>query len=85
MQAVAFAVPALEIVDSRIKDWKISIVDTIADNGASSGFVLGLEPRRLQELDLENCGITLRRNGEMISIGTGGACLGHPAVRLHFG
>jgi 2-keto-4-pentenoate hydratase len=78
MQAIAFVVPALEIVDSRIKDWKISIVDTIADNGASSRFVLGLEPRRLQDLDLENCGMTLLRNGEVTSVGAGSACLGHP-------
>jgi 2-keto-4-pentenoate hydratase len=78
IQAIAFAVPALEIVDSRIKDWKITIVDTIADNGASSRYVLGLEPRSLKDLDLENCGMTLYRNGEVSSIGTGSACLGHP-------
>jgi 2-keto-4-pentenoate hydratase len=78
MRAIAFAVPALEIVDSRIKDWKITIVDTISDNGASSKYVLGLEPRRLHDLDLENCGMTLYRNGEIASIGTGSACLGHP-------
>jgi 2-keto-4-pentenoate hydratase len=78
MQSVAFAVPALEIVDSRIKDWKITIVDTIADNGASSRYVLGLEPRGLKDLDLENCGMTLYRNGEVSSVGTGSACLGHP-------
>ncbi len=78
MHATAFAVPALEIVDSRIKDWKITIVDTVSDNGASSKYVLGLEPRRLYDLDLENCGMTLCRNGEIVSIGTGSACLGHP-------
>lgn len=78
MHATAFAVPALEIVDSRIKDWKITIVDTVSDNGASSKYVLGLEPRRLYDLDLENCGMTLYRNGEIASIGTGSACLGHP-------
>jgi len=78
IQAIAFAVPALEIVDSRIKDWRIIIVDTVSDNGASSRYVLGLEPRRLHDLDLENCGMTLSRNGEIASIGTGSACLGHP-------
>jgi 2-keto-4-pentenoate hydratase len=78
IRAVAFVVTALEIVDSRIKDWKISAVDTIADNGASSRFVLGLEPRRIQDIDLENCGMTLLRNGEITSVGTGSACLGHP-------
>ena len=78
MSAVSYAVPALEIVDSRIKDWKISIVDTIADNGASSRFVLGLEPRRLQDVDLQTCGMALLRNGEVVSVGAGSACLGHP-------
>ena len=78
MQAIDFAIPALEIVDSRIKDWNISIVDTIADNGAASRYVLGLEPRKLDNLDLENCGMTLHRNGEVVSIGTGSASLGHP-------
>lgn len=78
MQAIDFALPALEIVDSRIKDWNISIVDTVADNGAASRYVLGLEPRKLDNLDLENCGMSLRRNGEVVSIGTGSASLGHP-------
>ena len=78
MQATAFVVPALEIVDSRIRDWKISIVETIADNGGASRFVLGLEPRRLQDLDLEGCGMTLLRNGQVTSVGAGSACLGHP-------
>jgi 2-keto-4-pentenoate hydratase len=78
MQAIDFAIPALEIVDSRIRDWNISIVDTIADNGAASRYVLGLEPRKLDNLDLENCGMSLRRNGEVVSIGTGSASLGHP-------
>jgi 2-keto-4-pentenoate hydratase len=78
MRSVAFVVPALEIVDSRIENWNITIVDTIADNGASSKYVLGLEPRRLYNLDLENCGMTLYRNGKVASTGTGSACLGHP-------
>lgn len=78
IRAVDFVVPALEIVDSRIEDWKISIVDTIADNGASSRFVLGMEPKRLQDIDLETCGMTLLRNGEVTSVGAGSACLGHP-------
>ncbi len=47
MGAVAFVVPALEIVDSRIKDWKITILDTVADNGSSARFVLGAAPKRL--------------------------------------
>jgi 2-keto-4-pentenoate hydratase len=78
MRAVGFVVPALEIVDSRVADWKISIVDTIADNGSSARFVLGLEPRRLADVELETCGMALYRSGTMASSGSGAACLGHP-------
>ncbi|MGO4714391.1 2-keto-4-pentenoate hydratase [Bradyrhizobium sp. 2TAF24] len=78
LRAVDHAVAALEIVDSRIVDWQISIVDTIADNGSSARFVLGLEPRRLTDLNLETCGMALSRNGDVVSVGAGVACLGHP-------
>lgn len=78
MAAVEYAVPALEIVDSRIADWKISIVDTIGDNGSSARFVLGLEPRRLSDLDLETCGMVMTVDGAVASVGSGAACLGHP-------
>jgi 2-keto-4-pentenoate hydratase len=49
MRAVAYTVPALEIVDSRIRDWKITILDTVADNGSSARFVLGAAPKRLTD------------------------------------
>lgn len=75
MRAVAYAVPALEIVDSRIKDWKITILDTVADNGSSARFVLGAAPRRLTDIDLEACGMMMTRNGAIVSVGSGAACL----------
>jgi 2-keto-4-pentenoate hydratase len=78
MRSVAFAVPALEIVDSRVADWKITIVDTIADNGSSARFVLGLEPRRLCDVELETCGMVLYRDVVPTTVGSGAACLGHP-------
>ena len=78
MAAVSFAVPALEIVDSRIADWKISIVDTIADNGSSARYVLGLEPKRLSDVELETCGMVMTCDGATVSLGSGAACLGHP-------
>ena len=76
--AIAFVFPALEIVDSRIANWKIGIVDTIADNGASAGFVLGPGARSPAEVDLAACGMALFKNGEVASRGTGSDCLGHP-------
>jgi 2-keto-4-pentenoate hydratase len=78
MRAVAYTVPALEIVDSRIRDWKITILDTVADNGSSARFVLGAAPKRLTDIDLEACGMMMTRNGAIVSVGSGAACLGHP-------
>ena len=78
MRAVAFVAPALEIVDSRIADWKISIVDTIADNGSSARFVLGNTIRKLTDVDLLTSGMMMTRNGGVVSVGSGAACLGHP-------
>lgn len=78
VEAIGSVMPALEIVDSRISDWKISIVDTIADNGASAAFVLGRESKNLDEIDFASCGMILTRNGEEVSVGTASACLGSP-------
>jgi len=80
LAALAYALPAIEIVDSRIADWKITFADTVADNGSSAFLVLGREPRRLEGLDLEACGMVLERNGKVASHGVGAACLGHPLV-----
>lgn len=76
--AVKAAVPAIEIVDSRIADWKITFADTVADNGSSAYFVLGDEQRFLDALDLWTCGMVLEVNGQVRSVGAGAACLGHP-------
>jgi 2-keto-4-pentenoate hydratase len=78
LAAASHAVAAIEIVDSRIADWKISFADTVADNGSSAFFVLGDEPRPLAGLDLYTCGMALELNGELASLGAGAACLGHP-------
>jgi 2-keto-4-pentenoate hydratase len=76
--ATAYALPAIEIVGSRIARWDIRIVDTIADNGSSGAFVLGTTPRPLDQLDLRLCGMALFRRGTPVSVGAGAACLGHP-------
>jgi 2-keto-4-pentenoate hydratase len=72
------AVAAIEIVDSRIADWKITFADTVADNGSSAFFVLGRERKKLAGLDLYTCGMALEINGVVASLGAGAACLGHP-------
>jgi 2-keto-4-pentenoate hydratase len=76
--SIAHAVAAIEIVDSRISDWKITFADTVADNGSSAFYVLGSDPQRLDGLDLWTCGMALEVNGEVASLGAGVACLGHP-------
>jgi len=78
LSAASYAVAALEIVDSRIADWKITFADTVADNGSSAGFVLGPTRRALGGLDLRTCGMVLQVNGVVASLGVGAACLGHP-------
>jgi len=79
INAIDYALPALEIVGSRITQWNIRLVDTIADNASSSAFVLGGSPKKLDQLDLHNCRMTLACDDEQdVSIGSGAACLGHP-------
>jgi 2-keto-4-pentenoate hydratase len=78
LRAVDFALPAIEIVDSRIADWKIGIFDTVADNASSGLYVLGGMPKKLDGLDLRLCGMVMESAGEPVSVGAGAACLGHP-------
>jgi 2-keto-4-pentenoate hydratase len=79
LRAVEFVLPAIEVVDSRIADWDISIFDTVADNASSGLFVTGGSPRALLEIDdLRASEMALTVDGEVVSSGTGSACLGHP-------
>ncbi len=78
MSAIAYALPAIEIVDSRLKDWKITIADTVADNASAAFFVLGSQPQSLAGLDLVTCGMMLTLDGSLASVGAGAACMGHP-------
>jgi 2-keto-4-pentenoate hydratase len=77
-RAIEFVVPAIEIVDSRIANWDIGIVDTIADNASSGLYVLGSGPGRLGDTDLRLAGMVMERGGEPVSVGAGAACLGSP-------
>ncbi|MFC3901412.1 2-keto-4-pentenoate hydratase [Acinetobacter marinus] len=75
---IAYALPALEIVDSAIHDWKIILEDTVADNASCGLVVLGQQPIAIDQFDFSKLDMHLEKNGEMVSIGTGSACLGHP-------
>jgi 2-keto-4-pentenoate hydratase len=79
MSATAYALPAIEIIDSRITDWKIGLVDTIADNASSGGLVLGQSPVPVAGgRDLSLAGCVFRRNGRIVGTGAGAAVLGSP-------
>ncbi|MBJ9622092.1 2-keto-4-pentenoate hydratase [Burkholderia multivorans] len=82
LNAIEYVLPALEIVGSRIRDWEIGIVDTIADNASSSAFVLGNRPVKLSDVDLRLCGMVTERRGEVVSLGVGAACMGDPVNAL---
>lgn len=82
VRAVDVVLPALEIIDSRIVDWRISYFDTVADNASSGGLVLGSSVRRLPDLDVRGMGCVLRKNGHVVGTGAGGAVLGSPLNAL---
>jgi len=72
-------IPSLEIIDSRIVDWKIKLPDTVADNASSARIVLGGTITPLHSLDLRTVGMVLEKNGEAVATAAGAAVLGHPA------
>lgn len=78
MKATDFVLPSIEIIDSRIADWKITFEDTVADNASSGMFVLGDTPADPMSLDLRLLGMRLRKNGRVVSTGAGAACLSNP-------
>lgn len=82
LRATDAVVPALEIVDSRIRDWKIKIQDTVADNASSARFVLGGHLTRVAGLDLSLVGLVFKRNGEILGTAAGAAVAGHPAAAV---
>ncbi|HEX6340660.1 2-keto-4-pentenoate hydratase [Umezawaea sp.] len=81
---VAYASPALEVVDSRIAGWDITLGDTIADNASSGLFVLGRAKVPLAEFDPVATRMVMTRGGEVVSRGTGADCLGDPLAALRW-
>lgn len=75
-------VPSIELIDSRITDWRISLPDTIADNASSAGFVVGTGRARADELDPADIAATLHRNGEQVARGDTSAVLGDPTTAV---
>lgn len=82
VMATEYIVPTLEIIDSRIEDWKIKLIDTVADNGSSAKVVIGDQVKKLEEINLRTNGMILKKNNEIIATGSGSAALGHPAQAI---
>ena len=78
ISSISHAVVALELLGSRIKNWDISIADTIADNASGSHWVIGNEPKSLEKIDLVNCKMVMKKNGNVVSEGRGSNSLGSP-------
>ena len=78
LAATDCVMPAFEIVDSRVTDWKIKIQDTVGDNASAAAFVLGDNAVSARKIDLATCGMVLEKNGEIIGTGAGAASLGNP-------
>ncbi len=75
IDAIEYATVSIEIVGSRVADWNIRITDTIADNASASHFILGESKVQLDEFDLVDCKMSLIKNGEIASEGSGKACM----------
>ncbi|MDQ0201431.1 2-keto-4-pentenoate hydratase [Neobacillus ginsengisoli] len=79
LMATKYVVPTIEIIDSRITDWKIKLVDTVADNGSSARVVIGNKLSTIEGFDLRSQGMLFYKNDELVGTGAGAAALGHPA------
>jgi 2-oxopent-4-enoate hydratase len=79
LAATAYVLPSVEVIDSRIADWKITLVDTIADNASCARVVLGATRTSVADVALAAVQVELRVNGEPVQHGAGAAVLGHPA------
>ncbi|KAL2818599.1 hypothetical protein BJX63DRAFT_429100 [Aspergillus granulosus] len=75
---IDYAIPAIEIIDSRVKDWAIDLPDTLADNGSTGAVILGGTPRRLTDLTLSNTRGFLKFNGQEVMSGNTKNVLGNP-------
>lgn len=82
VRAVDFILPAIEIIDSRIADWQISLADSIADNASCGALVVGSQRAELRDTDLRSMGCSMSRNGTVVETGSTGAVMGNPVRSL---
>jgi len=82
LAAVDFVVPAVEIIDSRYRDFKFDLKSVVADNTSASRFVVGSRMRAVDGLDLRTLGVVLEKNGRIVAMAAGAAVLGHPLTAV---
>ncbi len=82
MAATEFVVPALEIIDSRYKDFKFDLTSVMADNSSSRGFVIGSKAAAPDACDWSTLGVVMEKNGKVVELGAGAAVLDHPAASV---
>lgn len=82
LAAIDFVVPAVEIIDSRYRDFKFDLKSVVADNTSASRFVIGSGSRSVDALDLRTLGVVLEKNGEVVAMAAGAAVLGHPLTAV---
>ena len=82
LAAIDFVLPAVEIIDSRYRDFKFDLKSVIADNTSASRFVAGSRLRAVDGLDLRTLGVVLEKNGKVVAMAAGAAVLGHPLTAV---
>lgn len=82
LAATEFVLPAIEVIDSRFKDFKFDIQSVIADNTSAARYVVGGAPRRPDGIDLRLLGVVMERNGNVVGTAAGAAVMGHPAASV---
>jgi 2-keto-4-pentenoate hydratase len=82
LRCTRFLMPAIEIIDSRIANWNIGLLDTIADNASSCRVVLGGTATPIDQVDIRTIGAAMERNGEIVETGSAAAVLGNPVTAV---
>ena len=82
LAATELVVPAVEIIDSRYKDFKFDLTSVQADNSSSTRFVVGSHAAKPEDFDWSTIGVVMQKNGEIIELGAGAAVLDHPAASV---
>ena len=82
LAATDFVIPAIEVIDSRYRDFKFDLKSVVADNTSAARFVVGGQPMAAGGVDLRTVGVVLEKNGEPVAFGAGAAVLSHPAAAV---